>query len=51
MASVFFFNMKVSNNMAHSIITLKYIKDSDKYWIIDSNFDQNYLDSGAVFKT
>lgn len=38
MSKVFFFEMDVSNNMAHSIITLQYMIDSDMYWIIDSKF-------------
>jgi hypothetical protein len=51
MASMFFWAMDASNNMAHSIVKLRYTKDSDMYWVMNSNFNQNYLDSGAVFKT
>jgi hypothetical protein len=51
LAGAFLTDMKVANNMAHSIFRFQFSQNNHYYWVQNSIFNSNYLDSGSVFKT
>ena len=51
LAGAFLTDMKVANNMVHSIFRLQFSQNNHYYWVQNSIFKSNYLDSGSVFKT